>query len=242
MVELVFGDLTTMDIVMAAATGFLGSIVLAIAYRMSVAGTPAWKPRKLVHIGMSSVIGITVLGYSNLSGPALAVGLFLTVLLYAWAHKSDLVFSLLLAGSRENESKLNTFASGFMGLLSYAFVFILFQPRPEVFVAAILAVAWGDAAGEVFGRTIGKHRIGGKTIEGSFGVFLFTVIGVIVSLLIYSIDTHPFDVFPSLLIIGFVIAIIELISIGWTDNFFIPLTTALMMWLLLFPEMTLIIG
>ncbi len=242
MVELVFGDLTTLDIVMAAATGFLASIVLAIAYRMSTKGTPHWKSRKFVHIALSSAIGITVLGYSNLSGPALATGLFLTVLLYTWAHKSDLVFELLIAGSRENESRLNTFASGFMGLLAFALVFIFFQPRPEIFVSSILAVAWGDAAGEVVGRTYGKHQIGRKTVEGTFGVFFFTFLGLIVAMLVYSSDTSPFLELPALAIIGVVVAIIELISIGWTDNFFIPFTTALMMWLLLYPTMVLITG
>ena len=242
MVELIFGDLTLTDIIMAAATGFLASIVLSIAYRMSASGTPHWKPRKLVHIGMSTVIGITVLGYSNLSGPALAAGLFLTVLLYAWAHKSDLIWELLLAGSREKESRLNTFASGFMGLLSYGIVFVLFQPRPDIFVASILAVAWGDAAGEVFGRTYGRHSIGTKTVEGTLGVFLFTFFGLIVAMLIYSIDTSPFAVIPHLLIISLVVAIIELVSIGWTDNFFIPLTTSFMMWFLLYPTMVLIVG
>ena len=242
MVELVFGDLTTLDILMAAATGFLGSIVLGIAYRMSTAGTPAWKPRKFVHISMSSVIGITVLGYSNLSGPALATGLFLTVLLYAWAHKSDLLFELLLAGSRENESKLNTFASGFMGMLAYVIVFIFFQPKPDIFVAAILAVGWGDAAGEVVGRSVGRHKIGKKTAEGTFGVFLFTLLGLIVALVLYSGSTNFITVLPSLVIIGIVIAIVELIAIGWTDNFFIPIITAFMMWLLLYPSMAIIIG
>ena len=66
--------------------------------------------------------------------------------------------------------------------------------------------------------------------------------GLIVALVLYSGGTNFITILPSLVVIGVVIAIIELIAIGWTDNFFIPITTAFMMWLLIYPSMTLIIG
>ncbi|OLS23627.1 MAG: hypothetical protein ThorAB25_24380, partial [Candidatus Thorarchaeota archaeon AB_25] len=151
MVDLVFGDLAFLDIAMAIATGLIASVVLTTAYYMAAKGMPNWKPRKLVHIAMGTVIAMTVVAYTNLSGPAFAVGIFLTILMYAWAHKSELIWELLIAGSREGETRLNTFAAGFMGLASFATVFLVFFSRPEIFVSSILAVSWGDAAGEVFG-------------------------------------------------------------------------------------------
>ena len=138
MVDLVFGDPTTTDLVMAIGTGFIGMVILAIAYKMSVNGTPQWISRKIVHITMGTIIGLTIVGYSNLSGPFLAGLLFLTALIYAWAHKSDLIFELLIAGSREGETKANTFFSGFMGVAAFAIAFLVFSARPEIFVAAIL--------------------------------------------------------------------------------------------------------
>ena len=89
MVDLVFGDLTLLDVGMAIATGFIVSIVLSTAYYMSGTGMPKWKPRKLVHISMGTVVGTTLVVYSNLSGPAFAAGIFLFILFYAWAHKSE---------------------------------------------------------------------------------------------------------------------------------------------------------
>jgi dolichol kinase len=192
---------------------------------------------------MGTVIAFTVFWYSNLSGPALAAGIFLTVLIYSWAHKSTLITELLVAGSREGETSRNTFASGFMGMVSFGLVFVLFFERPEIIVAAILSVIWGDAAGELVGRPLGGKFISkpraNKSIEGAFGVFIFTTLSLLMSIALHSHDTCPFCVLPQLLFIGFVIAFVETVSIGWTDNFLIPFITSILMWQLLFPGMTL---
>jgi dolichol kinase len=245
MVDLVFGDLAFLDIVMAIATGLIASVVLTIAYYMAAKGMPHWKPRKLVHIVMGTVIAMTVVAYTNLSGPAFAVGIFLTILMYAWAHKSELIWELLIAGSREDETRLNTFASGFMGLASFATVFLVFFSRPEIFVSSILAVSWGDAAGEVFGRPYGgkavKRKYRDKSFEGSIAVLVFTTMSVITSLAIFSPDTIILAVLPQILIIALCSTTAEFLSIGWTDNFFIPMITAVSMWWFLFPGLVLFV-
>ncbi|MFW9919447.1 MAG: hypothetical protein ACFFED_07595 [Candidatus Thorarchaeota archaeon] len=246
MVELIIGELTQTDIILALFTGLAGGIILALAYVMAERGVDHWKPRKMVHIGMGSIIALTVHAYATISGPALAAGIFLTILMYAWAHKSDLIAELLVAGSRENESSLNTFASGFMGMIAFMVAFLLFFQRPEIFVAAILAVAWGDAAGEVVGRSVGgtisSRKFRGKSVEGSFGVWTMTIVSIMVAMFLYSIDACPLCVIGQIAVIGIVIMIIELFSIGWTDNFLIPLATAFLMWLLIFPGMPLFLA
>lgn len=245
MVDLIFGDLALLDIGMAIATGLIASAVLTTAYYMAASGMPNWKPRKLVHISMGTTIGMTLVAYSNLSGPAFAAGIFLTILMYSWAHKSELIWELLMAGSREGETRLNTFASGFMGLVSFGTVFLVFFQRPEIFVASILAVSWGDAAGEVFGRPYGgkiiKRKYRDKSFEGSIGVLLFTTLSVITSLVVFSPDTVILAVLPQILIIGICATAAEFLSIGWTDNFFIPMITAITMWWLLFPGLILFV-
>ncbi|MFX1368421.1 MAG: hypothetical protein ACFFAY_07475 [Promethearchaeota archaeon] len=244
MVDLIFGDLTTLDILLALATGFIATVVVVIAFFMSEGGTPKWKPRKLVHTTLGTVIALTIMSYSNLSGPAFAAGIFLTVLMYAWAHKPDLISELLLAGSREGDQRISTFAAGFMGLISFALVFILFNPRPEILVAAILTVSWADGAGEVFGRPYGgkfvKRRFKNKSIEGTLAVFIFGMLSVGVALFVYSVDTSPIEVLPQIFLIATAIALVEVFSIAWTDNFFLPFITAVLMWQLLFPSMILI--
>lgn len=245
MVDLVFGDLTPTDVVMAIATGFIVSAVLTLAYYLSGSGMPKWRPRKLVHISMGTVVGMTLVGYSNLSGPLFAAGIFLFILFYAWGHKSVLIGELLVAGSRDNETSQNTFMAGFMAMISFGSVFLVFFSRPEIFVAAILAVAWGDAAGEVFGRPYGGKLFNinyrNKSIEGSIGVFIFTSLAVITSLIVYSPDTCVFCILPQILIVAICATLAEFLSVRWTDNFFIPMVTAVAMWLLIFPGVPLFV-
>lgn len=244
MVDLYIGDLVPMDILLAGVTAVIASAVLTIAYYLSARGTPKWKPRKLVHITMGTVIAFTVFSYDNLSGPAFTTGLFLTILMYAWAHKSELVWELLSAGSREGESRLNTFASGFMGVASFALVFLVFFSRPEIFAAAILAVSWGDAAGELVGRPLGgkifKKKFKNKSVEGSIAVLLFTVVSVVASLVAHGFHLMIITVLPQILIVGILTSIAEILSVGWTDNFLIPWVTSVSMWLLLFPGIPLL--
>ena len=242
MVDLFFGDMTTMDLIMAGLTGVLSSAVLAIAFKMALKGTPKWQTRKIVHVSLGTFIALTVPAYSNLSGPTLAGGIFLTVLIYAWAHKSDLISELLISGSREGESGFNTFASAFMGMIAFISVFILFMPEPSIFVASILAVSWGDAAGEAVGRPLGRkyvrRKLGQKSVEGSVAVLVFTSIAILTALALFSSVGCPLCIMPQILLIGAVIAIVEILSIGWIDNFVIPFATALLMWVLLFPGLT----
>ncbi len=243
MVELFFGTLTPLDIAMALMTGFLAGLVLAAAYVMASHGVAHWKARKLVHIVMGTTIALTVVVYTNLSGPTFAAGVFLAILIYAWGHKHSLISDLLAAGSRENESRANTFVSGLMGMISFAVSFLLFLAQPAIFVSAILAVAWADAAGEVFGRLFGarvlSRRIRGKSVEGSVGVFVFSLLSLLVSLYLFA-DIQIVSVFPHLLTIAGLVTVTELVSTRWLDNFLIPLVTSFSMWLLLFPDMQLL--
>ncbi|OLS21447.1 MAG: hypothetical protein ThorAB25_26940, partial [Candidatus Thorarchaeota archaeon AB_25] len=134
---------------------------------------------------------------------------------------------------------------GFMGLASFATVFLVFFSRPEIFVSSILAVSWGDAAGEVFGRPYGgkavKRKYRDKSFEGSIAVLIFTTLSVITSLAIFSPDTIILAVLPQILIIALCSTTAEFLSIGWTDNFFIPMITAVTMWWFLFPGLVLFV-
>lgn len=240
MVDLIFGDPTALDVIMAMLTGILGGLVLAVAYKWAGRGVPKWKPRKLVHISMGTIIALTVMHYSNLSGPALAAGIFLTVLLYAWAHKSTLITELLMAGSRESDQRVATFAAGFMGLMAFAIVFIFFFEQPEIIVASILAVSWGDAAGEVIGKPYGcrfiRRRIKGKSFEGSLSVFTFCCLSVTIAIMSFQSGILWSSILLQIAIVGLMITIIELLSVAWTDNFLIPIAAAILMWQLIFPS------
>jgi len=244
MVDLVFGELVANDLILAIITVLAASFALGFAYKLTVKGVDNWKGRKLVHISLSTIIALTLFAYTNLTGPIFTIGLFLTVLLYAWAHHSELIYVLLVAGSRDGESNLNTFASAFMGLLGFTIVFFLFLSHTEIFIASILAVSWGDAAGEVIGRPYGgkiiKNTLKSKSVEGFIGVFIFTAFAIATAIAIHAPSISILAVWLQILVMALVIALVELISRGWQDNFLIPLFTAALMWILLYPGVPLI--
>ncbi len=242
MVDLFFGALGTLDVLMAVMTGLTAIVTVFIAYMMARRGLPTWIPRKFVHMTMGTVIGLTIVSYSNLSGPLLAVSVFIIILFYSWAHKSDLLWQLLAAGSRPGENKSSPFFAGLMGLVAFALSFLVFLPRPEIFVAAILSVSWADGFGEVIGRSVGgrfvKRKIQRKSCEGSAAVLVFSIVSIVVSLVAYS-DLSPLYMMPQIVLISVSVMLTELFCRGWADNFFLPLVTSFMMWRLLFPDLLL---
>ncbi len=242
MVHLFFGELSMLDILMAVITGLTAIVVVFIAYLMAQRGVARWIPRKSVHMTMGTVIGLTIVSYTNLSGPTLAISVFVIVLFYCWAHRRELLWQLLAAGSRPGENRTSTLFAGLMGLVAFALSFLIFLPRPEIFVAAILSVAWADGLGEVVGRTFGgrfvRHWVQRKSCEGSIAVFVSSMLSIVVALSVYS-DLDPLSVMPRIVLIAVSVMVTELFCRGWTDNFFLPLVTSLMMWLLLFPDIRL---
>jgi dolichol kinase len=245
MIGLYLGVLTTLDIVLAGFTCAAACITVGTAYLISRNSGSKWVARKLVHATLGTIIGLTLVVYSSLSGPTLAVTLFALALLCSWGYNKDSISKLLAAGTRDTGSRFGTFFAGFAGLVSFAVVFFVFYSRPEIFVAAILAVSWGDASGEVIGRTIGgtlvRKRFRKKSAEGSAAVFVFSAISLIVAVAIYSVDTQPLLVLPQILAIALAVSIVEAASVSWTDNFLIPLVMAILAWFLIFPTAPLLL-
>ncbi|MFO7837620.1 MAG: hypothetical protein R6V83_13340 [Candidatus Thorarchaeota archaeon] len=242
MVHLFFGALTCMDVALAVLTGVAGSVILAIAYHWHGNGVESWKARKMVHISMGTIIGLTIMRYSTISGPVLATVIFCGFLMYVWAHDSSLISDLLVAGSRDGENSFGTFASGIFGLISFGLVFLLFLKEPSILVASILAVSWGDAAGEIIGRPYGgtliRRPFGDKSIEGAIAVFVFSILACMTSLLLYSPASIPDTPVP-ILVIGLCISFLEFVSRRWLDNLLLPWGTALFMWIFIFPDVLL---
>ena len=114
-------------------------------------------------------------------------------------------------------------------------IFVFLPTRPDIFVSAILAVSWGDGAGEMIGRPFGAHTysISGneRSLEGSGAVAIFSLVAFCVSTVLFS-TIELIHVFPYLVITALIVAIVEAVSPLWSDNFLIPICTALMLFFL----------
>lgn len=93
-----------------------------------------------------------------------------------------------------------------------------------------MPTALGDAAGEIFGSLFGKHEfkvyglgeINKKSIEGTFAVFIFSIVPMVLLLWIREQWSYLGLVF----ILSSQSTILELISFRGTDNYVLPVVNA----------------
>jgi phytol kinase len=121
-------------------------------------------------------------------------------------------------------------------MVAYGIIFIFLPSRPDIFVSAILAVSWGDGAGEMLGRPFGRHNysVAGneRSLEGSIAVLVFSFIAFYTSVVLFS-TINPIQVLPILFLISIVVMFVEAISPMWSDNFLIPIFTAGLLYFLI---------
>ena len=221
----------TITVSLVAFLGIYISIVTA--WWIDRRGYPAWSSRKIIHVGIGTIIAFVLVIFDNLSGPLFTLGLFFVPLLIGQVRHRSIVRLVSLA-KRENGNRIATVSAGISAIIVYAIVFIILPENPEIFVSSILAVSWGDGAGEVFGRTLGRHvyTIFGneKSIEGSIAVGGFTVLALSISIILFT-TFHLFSAMPFLLVISLVVVVVEALSPKWTDNLFIPLSVGILLFL-----------
>ncbi len=119
------------------------------------------------------------------------------------------------------------------------------SPHDQLYLIlpAIMAMTWGDASASIIGKLIGKHtyrfRNMQKSFEGSVAMFLFSTLSIWATLLILkqlelNIALQQLDPISTLgksAIIGFILTLVEAISPFGTDNLFVPLIGASLLYL-----------
>ena len=132
----------------------------------------------------------------------------------------------------------------FFYVISIAVMILFFFP--DHWLAAsigIVAMTYGDGMGSVIGKRFGKHRIiNGKSLEGSFGVFIGTFLAALLVSALYiwlSSTGHyvgdvnaSFPIWVICILIGLWASIMEAVCPGEYDNLVIPISTAVILVLL----------
>ena len=189
--------------------------------------------RKLIHLFSLS---IPVVYYFITKELALTILIPLTILsLFVdygrYYHKTlsilvDKVFGFMMRKHEKDSKKKNLNGATYV-LLSAVIVIFLF---PKVFVVTAFAVLIiGDSSAALIGRKFGKTKFLMKSLQGTIAFFLSSCIVVLLSPKIEGSLTEY--------VIGFIAvaigAIAENISGEWADdNFSIPVTVCIAMWLL----------
>ena len=125
-----------------------------------------------------------------------------------------------------------------MGLVYYSITWTilayLFFDNMVVIAIGILAMSYGDGFASIIGIKYGKkkYNIFGdeKSYVGSFAMFVFTFITIIVAILFYDISITT-NLIMILLFIAFIAAIIEGLTPKGFDNLSVPFVAAFLYWI-----------
>jgi dolichol kinase len=239
MVELLFSPLTSMDITLIILVDALAFVSISVSCILASRGHEKWIPRKFTHVAISSLIALALPVYSSLTGPLLTIGIFLVGLFGSSLFGLNVSDLALSAGTRDDGSKVQTFLAAFLALVAFAAVFLSFMSIPFIFVSSILAVSWGDGAGEVVGRPYGRHKFHvwrGKTksVEGSLAVMIMTFVGISVAFLLFPYYITLEKLLLAAVLVSVAVSVVEVLCISWIDNVVIPLWSSFLMWFFVF--------
>ena len=202
--------------------------------------SPDTNIRKIVHVGVGNFVLVWWMfsaGWIMLAFFALPFALVLFLAMF----KNNVI----ARGKLGELTKEKGHTTGLFFYVVSITVMILFF-FPEHWLAAsigIVAMTYGDGMGSVVGKRFGRHRIiNGKSLEGSFGVFLGTFLSSIILSALYiwlSSNGHYVGDVSAVLpiwilcaIVGLWSAFLEAVCPGEYDNLAIPISTAVLLVLL----------
>ena len=179
--------------------------------------------RKAFHVSM----GIVMLALPYICTSVLTVGILavISILIMIILKNTKLkktVGSVLYGVERESFGEIFYIISVFL-------IFYLSKGNKVLYSIPILILTFADSAAALVGKNYGKANLAkmnedAKSIEGSFMFFIVAFMGTLVPLLLFT-EVGRSEVLIISAIIGFNVALIEMISHTGNDNLLIPLTT-----------------
>ena len=182
-----------------------------------------WIIRKYVHVLIPSLIPVYRFFLDDIQEAIIlllivgSIALLLTII-----PKVRFILFISEHSTREEKTYQVMINTGFtLGI--YILTAFIFWDQPQIFSAGIYAVAWGDGAGEVIGRPLGRHEFKifeKKSVEGSVAVFVGVMLGIIAGYLLFSVFSWSYLLI--FLIVSLGATILEFSSYLFLDNLIIP--------------------
>ena len=209
---------------------YVGALLIGAELLRRAGKTSPDAARKIIHAGIGLWVVPTVFVFSDWR-VAIVPPVSFVVANYV-IHRFRLLPAL-----DDDPANLGTvfFPISFAALLAIFFRPGASDPQSFIAVAGLLTMALGDAAAAIFGKRYGTRRytiLGhSRTMEGSMAMFLVT--GVTIATVLKTMagfGWHPAVAFG--LVTGTAAAGIEAVCPFGSDNLFVPLGTAAVLWAL----------
>ncbi|ABB23493.1 DUF92 domain-containing protein [Pelodictyon luteolum] len=200
--------------------------------------------RKIVHLGTGVVLFFVPSYFDSNFYPVLLALFFLALnslnLSFGW-------FTSMLSGSEgdgRGSQAVKSYGSIYLPLAFLFGALLLWDEHRWILQTAVLAATVGDSLAALAGSAFGKHPIADltrntKTVEGSATMFFVSLLLISLSLLFFRPEFHgglEGASLLTLLLLALLLALIStaveaLLSYG-LDNFFLPVATAYVLYLL----------
>lgn len=119
--------------------------------------------------------------------------------------------------------------------LSFSIVILLLWDYPNLLVATLMPLTWGDAMAAILGKAYGhiKYTTSGHTrsVEGSVSMFLFSLISTFLALWLLPPMMAGWPSFGVAITISLVATFVEALSPWGLDNLTIPAASGLVLYL-----------
>lgn len=119
--------------------------------------------------------------------------------------------------------------------ISFAVIICLFWMRPNLLVASLMPMTWGDALAAILGRRYGqrKYSVLGftRSMEGSLAMFLFSWPSIFLALLLLPSLGWQTSLLYSVAVAAFA-TLVEALSPWHIDNLTVPLFSAALLYLI----------
>ena len=208
---------------------------LFIPYYLNRINAPPWVVRKFIHSVGLSIVAVYGGFLEELNEILITLAILLViVLLLSLIPSFKMLQNLIEMGTRRGESQKESMMNTTLTMVVSFSLLIILNDYRWIFMASMFSVALGDGLGEFIGKPFGKHKykiFAPKSLEGSLGVFIGTLIGVVTTYLIFGLFTY--SIAWVLLLVALVAMMVEALSISVIDNLALPSISALLLYYLI---------
>ena len=199
---------------------------------------PQFASRKIIHIGAGMWVWAIVLIFDHWYWGVIP---FATFILLNYLFYRQRTFTAM---DGEKESPGTVYFA-----LSITILFLLAwrnKPDDQLFLIlpAIMAMTWGDAMASLIGKYFGRHKFSfrglEKSVEGSAAMLVFSTLAIWITLLVlqhFNLTVHlaglnGLYLLGKSLIVAAILTGVEAVSPFGTDNLFVPLIGASLLYLI----------
>jgi len=175
--------------------------------------------RKFIHIAVGMIVIPTVLLFKDVRAAIIPPAAFVVINFLDWR------FGILKAMQSGDRSNLGTVYFP----ISFIAVLLIFWTRPNLAVAAMMPLTWGDAFASVIGLRLGRHAytfVGNtRTIEGTIALFIIAAVATFAAFILVPPGLAAGQALMISAVTALAAGIVEAISPFGIDNLTIPAIT-----------------